>query len=224
VDLASLAPDARKAYNKVRQSVVLITQNGSQGSGWAIEPGWIITNAHVVGDASTVRIRLPSDSGEPRDMNGTVRGRDTRRDLAAVQVTHGLSPLPTRVLTSADAATTIIKLGYSTGLVPYPSVAQGLVSAVFDHSGSALGPGTARLSDGSATSGGISLIIVEAPADPGDSGGPIADLSGTVVGTIFGAIVSSGEKRVTGQQQAIGVRDINLVWGDLKQGIDTSSR
>lgn len=224
IDLAGLQPDAREAYNRVRKSVVLITQNGSQGTGWAIEPGWIVTNAHVVDTASTVRMRLPSEDGKAAEMIGTVRGRDTKRDLAAVQVEHGLPPLPTRVLTSADAATTVIKLGYSTGVLPFPSVSQGLVSAVFDHSGTTLGPGTARLSDGSSTPNGISIIVIEAPADPGDSGGPITDLSGNVVGTIFGAIISSGEKRVTGQQQAIGVRDINAVWGDLKLGIDTTNR
>lgn len=47
---------------------------------------------------------------------------------------------------------------------------------------------------------------------------------GVVIGTVFGAVVSSAEKRVIGQQQAIGVRDLNEVWDELKNGVDTSSR
>jgi S1-C subfamily serine protease len=218
-------PNFAEVYNRVRTSVVEIRHGTSVGTGWAIEDGWIITNEHVVESATTVAVRIPVAPTGSRTLTGIVRGRDTRRDLAAIQVDHGLTPLPRRVIGTTDGGLAVIQIGYSTGVLGFPAAKLGVVTAVFGHSGAALSSGISSFDPGAAGStSGISIVVTDAAADPGDSGGPVLDPDGVVVGTIFGSIVFSGDKRVTGQQQAIGVKDINAVWPDLKRGIDTSTR
>ncbi len=204
-----------------------IRSGNGTGSGWAIETGWVITNEHVVGTSATVSVLVPRPDGGTRTITGTVRGKDAKRDLAAVEVDHRATPLPRRKVNSSEAGLEVIQLGYSAGLQGFPSVHTGIIGVVVLHLGEVGTAADQRVDDGT-SSAGVSVVIFDADADPGDSGGPVLDLSGTVIGTTFGAVVSSGSgadvKRVQGQQQATGVRDIDLVWEDLKKGVDTSSR
>ncbi len=216
-------PSALDVYDKVRLSVVEIGNGQTKGSGWAIEPGWIITNEHVVETSATVTVLVPRPEGGTQSLTGTVRGRDTKRDLAAVEVNHQAPVLPRRRITSADAGLAVVQLGYSAGVQGFPSIHTGVVTVVVIHQGDVNGNAPQKVDDGS-TSESVSVVVFDAAADPGDSGGPVMDLGGTVVGTTFGGVVSSGSKRVIGQQRATGVRDIDLVWEDLKKGIDTSNR
>jgi len=50
-------------YADLRRSVVRISAGETYGSGWAIEEGWIITNAHVVAGNSTVTVEVPLANG-----------------------------------------------------------------------------------------------------------------------------------------------------------------
>ena len=49
-------------------------------------------------------------------------------------------------------------------------------------------------------------------ADPGDSGGPIIDYNGNVLGVIFSQVVSVGGSRVIGQQLAVGASKLDYFW------------
>ena len=216
-------PRAIQVFQKVRISVVEIRTATGLGSGWAIEPGWIITNEHVVGTQATVTVLVPRGSGGVTTLNGTVRGKDGKRDLAAIEVNHGAPVLPRRRITSADVGTEIVQLGYSAGLGGVPSVHTGVVTSVVIHAGDVNDDASQRLDDGK-SSDSVSVVVFDAAADPGDSGGPVVDFDGTVVGITYGSVTSAGSKRVLGQQRATGVRDVDLVWEDLKRGIDTSAR
>ena len=66
------------------------------------------------------------------------------------------------------------------------------------------------------------LIVFNTGADPGDSGGPIIDFEGNVVGVVFAQVQSTGGSRVIGTQLAISMREVEVVWDLLKQGIDTT--
>lgn len=103
--------------------MVRIVAGGSYGSGWAIEDDWVITNAHVVEGFSQVSVRIPAgDEGSYRSAFGMVRGIDTTRDLAAIEVSHSMPVLPTRVVTTDDIGVPIIQVGYSAGTGVYPAI------------------------------------------------------------------------------------------------------
>ena len=211
-------------YADIRLSVVKIRSGNSFGSGWAIEDGWIITNQHVVAGASTVTVEIPLPGGGVQSKTGTVRGVDTKRDLAAVQVDHGAPVLPTRVVLALDAGTPIIQMGYSVDSTGgFPVIHTGIITTVVRHLGVVLDDANERADQGDDT-GGVGIVIFDANADPGDSGGPVLDLQGNVVGITFGAVVStSGGKRVTGQQMATAIESIERVWTQMRDGTNTTS-
>ncbi len=211
-------------YADLRLSVVKIRNGNSIGSGWAIEDGWIITNEHVITGASTVTIEVPQANGGVEVMTGTVRGFDTKRDLAAVQVDHGAEVLPTRIVVASDAGTPIMQMGYSVSSTGgFPVVHTGVITTVIRHLGNVLDTSSQRADEGDDTAG-VGVVVFDADADPGDSGGPVVDLQGNVVGITFGAVIATaGGKRVIGQQQATGIESINRVWEALKNGTNTTS-
>jgi S1-C subfamily serine protease len=216
-------PVVSDLYDYVRLSVVRIRNGNAVGSGWVIEDGWIITNEHVVTGASTVSIDIPLANGGTTTRTGTVRGIDTKRDLAAVQVVHGADVLPTRVINANDAGIPVIQLGYSViADGGFPVVHQGLVTTVVRHLGNVLDDATRHADEGGDIAG-VGIVYFDADADPGDSGGPVMTLDGEVVGITFGAVVSTGGgERVIGQQMATSVESILRVWQQLKNGVNTS--
>jgi S1-C subfamily serine protease len=173
---------------------------------------------------SQVSVRFPlDDTGSYSSMFGTVRGIDTTRDLAAVQLSHSMPILPTRVVTTDDIGTPIIQVGYSAGTGVYPVVHAGVIANVQRHLGPVIEEAATRPDRGDDTDG-VGVVIFDADADPGDSGGPVLDLDGVVVAITFGSTTESGGKRVLGQQRGTSLESVNAVWDDLKDGINTSSQ
>ncbi len=218
------APVPSDLYSDLRLSIVKIRAGGFSGSGWAIENGWIITNEHVITGSTTVTIEVPQADGGVEVLVGTVRGFDAKRDLAAIQVEHEAPILPTRIVVASDAGTPIMQLGYSIASTGgFPVVHTGVVTTVVRHIGFVLDGGPQRADEGDDT-GGVGVVVFDADADPGDSGGPVVDLQGNVVGITFGAtVLTPGGKRVIGQQQATAIESIFRVWTQLKNGVNTAS-
>jgi S1-C subfamily serine protease len=196
---------------------------GTFGSGWAIEEGWVITNQHVITGFSTVTIEVPDPDGGVRSVQGTIRGFDTKRDLAAIQVDHGAPVLPARVVTALDAGESVVQLGYSVSATGgFPVIHSGVITTVVRHLGAVLDDAPKRADLGS-DSGGVGVVVFDAAADPGDSGGPVLDLAGNVVAITYGTVVqTSSGKRVIGQQEGTAIESIERVWDDLKEGTNTT--
>ncbi len=211
-------------YSSIRLSVVKIRAGSSFGSGWAIEDGWIITNEHVISGRTSVTVEVPRADGGVDFLIGTVRGFDTKRDLAAVQVDHEAPVLPTRVVLASDAGTPIMQLGYSVASSGgFPVVHTGVITTVIRHLGDVLSNASQRADEGGDIDG-VGVVVFDADADPGDSGGPVIDFDGNVVGITFGAVVTTNSgKRVIGQQQATAIESINRVWSQLKEGTNTTA-
>jgi serine protease Do len=135
------------------------------GSGFVIHPsGYVVTNAHVVERSATVQVRLASG----RRLAGTVVGRDRRVDLALVKV-DAPGPLPVLPLGDSDRLAVgelVLALGHPFGLEQ--TVSLGIVS----RKGAPLG----------AAAPGFDFIQTDAAVNPGNSGGPLVDMSGQVVG------------------------------------------
>jgi len=138
----------------------------SLGSGFIISSdGYILTNTHVVDDADTVTVRLQ----DRRTLTAKVVGSDPQYDIALLKVDAG-SSLPT--VSVGDSRN--LKPGQWVLAIGSPfgfdyTVTQGIVSAVGRNLGSQDQPYT-------------SFIQTDVPINRGNSGGPLFDLQGRVVG------------------------------------------
>ena len=215
---------AYKIYQENRQKVLMIEVGNSTGTGWVIEDGWIITNEHVVGSNKSVIVHIPmsSEGSGYTSFAGNVFGVDRKRDLAAIKLDHGLEPIKTREVDVRDIGKEVFTLGYSAGNAGVPSSHSGILSYV------KVADTTLNYEKGTSYYKGdelgtkVSIIVFDAAADPGDSGGPIIDKDGFAIGTVYGFLESAGGKRTTGQQMGTNMASIYAVWEDLKNNKNTS--
>lgn len=137
------------------------------GSGVIIhEAGYVLTNAHVAGDADDMRVVLP----DGRDFAGRLVGTDPWNDLAVIQIDG--DDLPVAQLGRAEdlrVGQFVIAIGNPLGF-DY-TVTTGVVSAV--NRLLQIAPDAPPLEN---------LIQTDAAINPGNSGGPLVDRQGRVVG------------------------------------------
>jgi serine protease Do len=149
---------------QVSPAVVSVAQTeGGSGSGVIVRPdGVILTNAHVVGMSRTVRVGL----ADGRRVEGRVLGRDPALDVAVVRVDVPNMPVaPVGDSDRLEVGQTAIAIGNPLGLER--TVTTGVISAVN------------RSPRGIALDG---LIQTDAAISPGNSGGPLLDSRGRVIG------------------------------------------
>jgi serine protease Do len=141
-----------------------VVRQRALGSGFILDAsGHVITNAHVVEDAKTVRVRLADD----REFAARLKGRDTRLDLALLEI-QGAKDLPPAALGSSEELRVgeyVVAIGNPFGLGN--TVTMGIVSAKSRELGA--GPYD-------------DFIQTDASINPGNSGGPLFNLKGQVVG------------------------------------------
>lgn len=176
-----------QVVKNVLPSVVQITAGNSTGSGVVYDnKGDIVTNAHVIGDATTATVREPVGD---KVVSATVVGKFTPDDLAVIRVDSGASNLkPASWANSNDAQIGQIVLAMGNPLGLTDSVTQGIISAtgrtVGEGASSSGGSGGSSGSSGS--SGGSALITdaiqTSAAINPGNSGGALVTLNDQVIG------------------------------------------
>lgn len=183
---------------------------GGSGSGVLFTPdGYVLTNAHVVANARTVEVAFTDGS----KAEGLVVGRDPPTDLAVVKVTAPSERTGPGVQVSAELPyaelgdSTKLKVGQLAIAVGNPL---GLSSTVSTGVISALGR-SMRAQDGRLME---NIIQSDVALNPGNSGGPLVDTRGRVVGIntamIFGAqglsfaVPSSTAQLVVGQLMTEG--------------------
>ena len=212
--------DINDLYEKYRNSVVKIEHGNSVGTGWAISKDYLVTNEHVIsGSGNQVKIYVPSNDGSVVSKIGLVKSWDSDLDLALVKCeNHGAIPLKTKTTTSSDNGTAVFQIGYSTGVANYPAVRHGVIVSIFNQLGNSTQYGNSKkyqILDGSNYSDDLlPIIVVNTGADPGDSGGPIIDYDGNVLGVIFAQVQSVGGRRVIGQQLAVGSSKLDTMWSN----------
>jgi len=142
-----------------------IRQQQGQGSGFITRSdGVIITNAHVVEGASEVSITLP----DGRNFNGKVLGSDPLTDIAVVKVVAtGLPVAPLGDSSKVRPGEWAIAIGNPLGLDN--TVTAGIISAT-DRT-NAIGEGQR-----------VPYIQTDAAVNPGNSGGPLINAGGQVIG------------------------------------------
>lgn len=140
------------------------------GSGFIFDPdGWILTNKHVAGDATSLSVRL----ADSRVFDATLIGTDTLTDLAIIKI--DASGLPTAPIGSS-AALEVGQLAIAIGnpLAEYSdTVTTGVVSGLGRQITAGNGTSSEDLSH---------LIQTDAAINPGNSGGPLVNSVGQVIG------------------------------------------
>jgi putative serine protease PepD len=165
----STATDLQNAFvtvvDKVLPSIVQIRTNLGLGSGVVFDDkGNVVTNNHVVAQASAIEVTTQEGKTQPASLVGTFAAGD----LAVIHVAGQLDPAAFADSGTLKVGMIVLAIGNPLGL--QSSVTEGIVSAV-DRTVS--------------ESGGITLpdtIQTSAAINPGNSGGALVNLAGQVVG------------------------------------------
>ena len=153
--------DFSAIVDEVLQSVVSVKTNKGQGSGAIIDKnGYIVTNLHVVSEASTVRAVTYSGSTYNVD---EIIGYDSNADIAVLKISAPNSV----ALNFGDSddvrvGEKVIAAGNPAGLAF--TITEGIVSATRTASNS------------------INYIQTDVPINPGNSGGPLINVKGEIIG------------------------------------------
>ncbi len=175
---SNLEPVAAAAA-AVTPAVVQIDTSFGTGSGVIYdEAGYILTAAHVIGNAGNVTVRFADGSRT----NGTVVGADELTDVAVVSIEPDSVPAIAVLAVGADLSVgqTAVAVGTPFGLDQ--TVTSGIISAV----------------DRLLETNGISMVQTDAAINPGNSGGPLVDLNGHVIGINDVIFTNSGDNAGVG--------------------------
>jgi len=150
-------------------SVAIITFNAAgnpfaQGSGFFISSRRIVTNFHVIRDASSIRAR--NASGDLVYLSKGILFQDANKDLAIIEVDRDSM----KILTLGDSDRVVV--GEKVYAVGSPAGYSGTF--------------TEGLVSGLRSIEGKSLIQISAPISHGSSGGPVLDSNGNVIGVSVG--------------------------------------
>ncbi|MFC5905612.1 S1C family serine protease [Streptacidiphilus monticola] len=195
------ANDLQTAYeNTVRAvlpSVVQITAGDSLGSGIVYDnKGDIVTNAHVVGSATSFQVTLANSS---TTVDASLVASYPANDLAVIKlksVPSGLKPAAFGDSSKVAVGQIVMAMGNPLGLSS--SVTQGIVSAVgrtVSESRSADNPQGATIPN---------MVQTSAAINPGNSGGALVNLNNEVIGINTLAAVDSSQSGSSAQAPGIG--------------------
>jgi S1-C subfamily serine protease len=209
-------------YGRVSPGVVFVQANSGKGqlpfpgggraasgSGFVIDDqGHVVTNDHVVADATQYRVRF-GDNGDP--IVAKLLGTDPADDLALLKidpkdVPDGVQPLALGASESLQPGDEAIAIGSPFGLEG--TVTSGIVSA--------LGR-TIQAPNGFSISGALQT---DAAINPGNSGGPLLDSRGRVIGVNSQIQTNGGSNQNAGVGFAVPVDAIKRALPFLKEGKD----
>ncbi|HUR18488.1 MAG TPA: trypsin-like peptidase domain-containing protein [Acidimicrobiales bacterium] len=185
---------------------------GGRGAGTGVllsAGGEILTNAHVIDGASSVQVVV---AGEGQSRQVEVVGVDTVADLALLRI-PGASGLPAAELGSSSAVAVgddVVAIGNALALQGGPTVTRGIVSAL----------------DRTLETGGdamTGLIQTDASISSGNSGGPLVNAVGQVIGINTAVAASRGGRAAENIGFAIAIDEATPVVERLR-GNTTAAR
>jgi len=177
-----------------------IRQGQGAGSGMVLEPdGLVLTNAHVIADATSISVTLADGSRRPADLVGSL----PQDDVALVQIRDGGTFEVVELGSSADAEVgdDVVAVGNALNLGESPTVTTGILSAT----GRTVGAENGVTLD--------QLLQTDAAINPGNSGGPLVDASGRVIGV--NTAIAGGAENIG---FALSIDAVRPLIDDLKAG------
>lgn len=164
--------------------------------------GEILTNAHVIEDTTAIRVRL---AGETEPTDAEVVATDLGNDLALLRVdAEDLPMAPFAPAGEIALGDEVIAIGFALDLAGDPSVTLGIVSAL---------DRTIITQEGALDR----LIQTDAAISSGNSGGPLVDASGRVVGINTAVARSDITTAATNVGFAIAIEEVESVLADLRE-------
>ncbi len=158
----------RKASGSVVKVAGTACGVGIMGSGWVVAPGIVVTNAHVVAGQEDTRI----ETNDGQVAGATPIAFKPRNDIAVLAAPIDLPSLP--VLASAPEGTSAAVIGYpNDGPLTITPARAGETRRVFGQDAYGSGPFERE------------MLRLRGKVQPGNSGGPLVDGSGQVLGTVF---------------------------------------
>jgi S1-C subfamily serine protease len=173
-------PEVRTAGRSTVRVLGTACGLGVAGSGWVAGQGLVVTNAHVVAGADDTTVALEGGS----ELDATAVHYDPRNDLAVLAV-EGLDAPALALVDRPRKGTDAAVIGYpENGPLAFAPARLGRTGTVTSQDSYGRGPVERRMTP------------FRADVRPGNSGGPVVDLDGNVVTTVFAA--SSGPGRANG--------------------------
>jgi len=187
-------------------AVVDIVTNLGEGTGMiATSNGEIITNNHVVEGANSIKVSVLNRG----TYTATVVGTDAVADVAVLRLT-GVSGLATVKFASSSAVSlgsSVVAIGNAGG--------QGFPSTVTTGAVTSLGRTIMASNDSGGSETLTDMIQIDALIEPGNSGGPLVDSSGEVIGMDTAAASEDG---ATPMGFALPINKVVEIVNDIKQG------
>jgi serine protease Do len=182
-------------------------QNAAAGSGFIVTAdGYIVTNYHVIEDASTVKVTLYS--GETYEAK--VIGGDEDYDIAVIKIdASGLKPVVIGDSAKLRIGEDVAVIGNPLGELTF-SMSEGIVSCV----------DRAINVDGTP----FNMIQVTAAINPGNSGGPLFNTYGEVVGIVSAKYSSYANTVAEGLGFAIPINDVLAMVEDIMENGRVTNR
>jgi S1-C subfamily serine protease len=172
--------------------------------------GEILTNNHVVDRSTSIQVTI---AGRAQTYTAHVIGVDPSADIALIQVDGGVSGLPTVSFASSSSVKVgdpIVAIGNALGQGGTPDVSQGSITALDQ---------TITASEGGSKSEQLTgMLQSDATIYPGDSGGPIVNSAGQVVGMITAGDVQGFRSSASTVNYAIPSDTILGVVNQIRSG------
>lgn len=194
-------------------AVVRVQTNSGVGTGWIVsDTGDIITNFHVIeSSAGRISTNIKVTLSDGAEVPASVVGADARGDLALLNINMtGLTPLKIGDLNQVVVGQDVVAIGYALDLKrgegPSFTVTRGIVSAKnrgIEESSTILG-----------------AIQTDAAINHGNSGGPLLNMAGEVIGVntaIAPDPTSTTGATAPGIGFAIGADTVKAVYQELKE-------
>ena len=173
-------------------SVALISTSSGSGTGFVInENGLVVTNKHVVEGHMRVSVRMATGS----EYQGSVAKRHPTIDLAYISIDAQQTFTPIAIGDSDEVRVgdEVIVIGFPLGstLGSEPTVSRGIISAKRDGS-----------------------LQTDAALNPGNSGGPLLNMFGQVVGVVVSRVEEDSGRPISGIGFAIPVNELKAELGE----------
>ena len=160
----------RKAGSSVVRVVGTACGLGVMGSGWVVAPNTVVTNAHVVAGQTDTRVETP----DGQIVDAVPIAYKPRNDIAVLAA--DIDPEPLAMLKNTEPGAAAAVIGYpGDGPLTLSPARAGTIGKVFGQDAYGSGPVT-RL-----------MLTLRGRVSHGNSGGPMVDSAGRVLGTVFAA-------------------------------------